>query len=171
MEYDLLTFENSDEALVSYDSGPCQAYTTDQAGLYAQRLKLKEPTEHMVLPEIISKEPLGPVVREGDDQWLDIVKWVHFAMINAEEMGVASGNVDEMRKSNVPGIRRLLGIDGGFGASLGLTEDWAYNLIKQVGNYGEVFNRNVGPDTPLAIARGVNALWAKGGLQYAPPIR
>ena len=171
MEYELVAFEKSDEVVAAYDAGRCDVYTTDQSGLYAQRLKLTNPGEHKVLPEIISKEPLGPVVRQGDDQWFNIVKWVHFATINAEELGVTSANVDEMKTSDNPNIKRLLGTEGDFGTPMGLDADWAAKVIKIVGNYGEIFDRNVGPDTPLGIARGVNALWSKGGLQYAPPIR
>ncbi len=171
MEYELVAFEKADEVVAAYDAGRCDVYTTDQSGVYAQRLKLTNPADHIVLPEIISKEPLGPVVRQGDDQWFNIVKWTHFAMINAEEMGVSSANTDEMRDGDDPGIKRLLGSEGEFGKALGLGNEWAYNIIKMVGNYAESFDRNVGPDTPLAISRGINALWSKGGLQYAPPVR
>jgi general L-amino acid transport system substrate-binding protein len=171
MEYELVAFEKSDEVVAAYDAGRCDVYTTDQSGLYAQRLKLTNPDEHMVLPEIISKEPLGPAVRQGDDRWANIIKWTHFAMLTGEELGVTSANVDEMAGSDKPDIKRLLGTEGDFGTALGLDNKWAYNIIKEVGNYGEVFNRNVGPDTPLAISRGLNAQWTKGGLQYAPPIR
>jgi general L-amino acid transport system substrate-binding protein len=125
----------------------------------------------MVLPEIISKEPLGPVVRQGDDQWFNIAKWTLNAMINAEELGVTSANVDEMKGSDNPSVKRLLGAEGAFGEAIGLSNDWAYNIIKNVGNYEESFNANVGPDTPLGIARGVNALWSNGGVLYAPPVR
>ena len=145
--------------------------TTDASGLYSERLRLAKPDDHVVLPEIISKEPLGPSVRKGDDQWLDIVKWSYFAMLTAEELGVTQANVDQMLKSENPEIKRLLGTEGKFGESLGLTNDWAYRIIKHVGNYGESFERNVGQGSPLKIARGLNALWNKGGLQYAPPIR
>ena len=171
MELELVQFEKADEVVQAYDSGRCDVYTTDASGLYAQRLKLTNAADHVVLPEIISKEPLGPVVRQGDDQWFNINKWVLFAMVNAEEMGVTQANVDEMKSSNNPSIRRLLGVEGSFGENIGLSNDWAYNVIKTVGNYGESFDRNVGPDTPLGIARGVNDLWSKGGLMYAPPIR
>jgi len=171
MKYEVVAFEKADEVVQAYDSGRCDVYTTDSSGLYSMRLKLTNPDEHVVLPEIISKEPLGPVVRQGDDLWFDLVKWTHFAMVNAEELGVNSGNVDQMKSSNDPQIRRLLGVEGAFGEAIGLSNDWAYNIIKLVGNYGEVFDRNVGPSTPLGIARGLNALWTKGGLQYAPPIR
>ena len=171
MEYEVVAFEKADEVIGAYDSGRCDVYTTDASGLYAQRLKLTNPTEHMVLPEIISKEPLGPVVRQGDDQWLNITKWTLNAMINAEELGVTSANVGDMMGSSNPAIKRLLGEEGSYGEYLGLSNDWAANIIKQVGNYEESFNRNVGPDTPLGIARGVNALWSKGGILYAPPVR
>jgi len=171
MDYELVAFEKSDEVVAAYDAGRCDVYTTDQSGLYAQRLKLTNPAEHVVLPEIISKEPLGPAVRQGDDQWANIIKWTHFAMLNAEEFGVTQANVDDMRENGSPGVKRLLGSEGEFGTPIGLSNDWAYNIIKLVGNYGEVFDKNVGPDTPLAIERGVNALWVNGGLQYGPPIR
>jgi general L-amino acid transport system substrate-binding protein len=171
LEYEIVAFEKADEVVAAYDAGRCDVYTTDASGLYAQRLKLTNPADHTVLPEIISKEPLGPVVRQGDDQWFNLVKWTHYAMVNAEELGITSANADEMKGSENPAIKRVLGVDGEFGAALGVGNDWAYNIVKQVGNYGEVFNRNVGPDTPLAISRGTNALWTNGGLQYAPPIR
>ena len=171
LEYEVVAFEKADEAVQAYDTERCDVYTTDASGLYAQRLKLSNPGDHVVLPEIISKEPLGPVVRQGDDQWLNIVKWVVFAMTNAEELGVSSSNVDDMKGSDNPSIKRLLGAEGAFGEAIGLSNDWAYNIIKNVGNYGEIFDANVGPATPLAIARGVNALWSDGGLIYGPPIR
>ncbi|MEL6819073.1 MAG: amino acid ABC transporter substrate-binding protein [Pseudomonadota bacterium] len=171
MEYELVAFEKADEVVAAYDAGRCDVYTTDQSGLYAQRLKLTDPSAHKVLPEIISKEPLGPVVRQGDDQFFNIVKWVHNATLNAEEFGVTSANVEEMKSSDNPSIKRLLGTEGEFGTSIGLDNDWAAKVIMAVGNYGEIFDRNVGPDTPLAISRGVNALWSDGGLQYAPPVR
>lgn len=171
MTYNPVVFEKLEEVNAAYDANRCDVYTTDQSGLYAIRLGLSAPGDHVVLPEVISKEPLGPVVRQGDDQWFSIVKWVHFAMVNAEEMGVTSANVDEMTGSTDPNVMRLLGKEGTFGETLGVSNDWAYNVIKQVGNYGEVFEANVGESTPLGIARGQNALWSKGGLQYAPPIR
>jgi general L-amino acid transport system substrate-binding protein len=171
MQLKTVTFATIDEAVKAYDTGRCDAYTTDASGLYASRLRLAKPDDHIVLPEIISKEPLGPSVRHGDDQWFDIVKWVHFAMLNAEEFGITKANVDEMAKSTNPEVKRLLGTEGNYGEQLGLTKDWAYRIIKHVGNYGEVFERNVGQGSPLKIARGLNALWTKGGLQYAPPVR
>lgn len=172
MDYEIVAFEKADEVVSAYDAGRCDVYTTDASGLYAQRLKLTNPGEHMVLPEIISKEPLGPVVRQGDDQWFNIVKWTLNAMINAEELGVTSANAAEMKNSDNPAIGRLMGAEGStFGEFIGLSNDWAANIIMQVGNYGESFEANVGPDTPLGIARGVNALWSNGGIMYAPPLR
>ena len=166
-----VTFATLDESTKAYESGRCDAYTTDASQLYSVRLKLAKPEDHVVLPEIISKEPLAPFVRHGDEQWFDIVKWVHFAMVNAEELGVSKANVDEQMKSENPEIRRLLGTEGNYGEQLGLTKDWAYRIIKLIGNYGEVFERNLGSGSQLKITRGINALWTKGGLQYAPPIR
>ncbi|MEL6316263.1 MAG: amino acid ABC transporter substrate-binding protein [Pseudomonadota bacterium] len=171
MEYTLVAFEKADEVVAAYDEGRCDVYTTDQSGIAAQRLKLTDPAAHVILPEVISKEPLGPVVRKGDDNWFDVVRWTLFAMVEAEEQGVTAANVEEMKGSNNPGVKRLLGVEGNFGEQLGLSPDWAANVIAAVGNYGESFERNVGPNTPLALPRGVNALWTKGGLMYAPPIR
>ncbi len=166
-----VTFATLDEAVRAYETDRCNAFTTDASGLYAVRLKLAKPDDHVVLPEIISKEPLGPFVRHGDDQWFDVVKWTLFAMLNAEELNVTKANVDEQMKSDNPEIKRLLGTEDNFGERLGLTKDWVYRIVKLVGNYGEVFDRNVGQGSPLRIARGLNALWTKGGIQYAPPIR
>ncbi len=171
MKLKTVTFATANEAVKAYDSGRCDAYTTDASGLYSERLKLANGSDHIVLPEIISKEPLGPVVRHGDDQWFDIVKWVLFAMINAEELNVTQKNVDEMAKSTNPEVKRLLGTEGNYGEQLGLTKDWVVRIIKLVGNYGEVFERNVGSGSPLKIDRGLNKLWNKGGIQYAPPVR
>lgn len=171
MKVEAVTFAGSDETVKAYDSGRCDAFTTDQSGLYAERLKLAAPDDSIVLPEIISKEPLGPVVRHGDDNWFDIVRWTFNAMLNAEELGVTMANVDKMKTSDNPEIKRLLGTEGAFGEGIGLKNDWAFNIVKNVGNYGESFERNVGTGSPLKIARGLNALWNKGGLQYAPPIR
>ncbi|NBN62423.1 transporter substrate-binding domain-containing protein [Microvirga tunisiensis] len=171
MPYEIVAFEKADEVVKAYDAGRCDVFTTDASGLYAERLKLTNPGDHIVLPEVISKEPLGPVVRHGDDQWFDIVKWSLYAMINAEELGITSKNVDEMLKSENPEVKRLLGVEGAFGEGLGVPNDWVVQIVKSVGNYGEAFDRNIGPDTPLGIARGLNALWSKGGLQYAPPVR
>jgi general L-amino acid transport system substrate-binding protein len=171
MKLEAVVFATDDEATKAYDAGRCDAYTTDASGLYAERLKMSAPDDHIVLPEIISKEPLGPSVRKDDVQWFEIVQWVHYALVTAEELGVTKANVDEKLKSDNPAIRRLLGVEGDFGQGLGLTKDWAYRAIKAVGNYGESFERNVGMGSPIKIRRGLNALWNKGGLQYAPPIR
>jgi len=172
MTYKPVTFEKADEVIAAYDSGRCDVFTTDRSSLAAQRTKLKDPEAHVVLPEIISKEPLGPVVRHGDDQWFDLVKWTLYAMLEAEEYGVNSENVDQMKsKSTDPVVKRLLGVEGDMGKNLGLGNDWAYNIVKKVGNYGESYDRNVGPNTPLKLDRGVNALWKNGGLQYAMPVR
>ncbi|MBB3312219.1 general L-amino acid transport system substrate-binding protein [Rhizobium sp. BK196] len=173
LQYNPVVFEKLDEVNAAYDSGRCDVYTTDQSGLYSLRLTLKNPDEHMILPEIISKEPLAPAVRQGDDQWFDIVSWVGYAMINAEEFGITQTNVDEMKNSPNPDIKRFLGVeaDTKIGTDLGLTNDWAYNIVKNVGNYGEVFEKNIGQGSQLKIARGLNALWNKGGIQYAPPVR
>ncbi len=171
MKYEVIAFATADETVKAYDGGRCDVFTTDVSQLYAERLKLTNTNDHVILPEIISKEPLGPVVRHGDDQWFDIVKWVHFAMINAEELGVSSKNIDEALKSTQPEIRRLVGTEGAYGEQLGLTKDWVVRIVKQVGNYGESFERNVGTSSKLGISRGLNRLWTKGGIQYAPPIR
>ena len=171
MKLKTVTFATNDETVKAYEAGRCDVFTTDQSGLYAERLRFANPNDHIVLPEIISKEPLGPAVRHGDDQWFDIVKWVHYAMINAEELGVSQKSVNEALRSDNPDVKKLVGTEGNYGEQLGLTKDWAVRIIKHVGNYGEVFERNVGQGSPLKIARGVNALWTKGGLQYAPPIR
>jgi general L-amino acid transport system substrate-binding protein len=171
MKLEAVVFATDDEATKAYDTGRCDAYTTDASGLYSERLKVSVPDDHIVLPEIISKEPLGPSVRKDDLQWFQIVQWTHFALITAEELGVTQANVDEKLTSDNPAIRRLLGAEGSFGEGLGLTNDWAYRIIKAVGNYGESFERNVGMGSPIKIRRGLNALWENGGLQYAPPIR
>jgi len=171
MKLKTVTFATSDEAVKAYDAGRCDAYTTDASGLYSERLRLANPNDHVVLPEIISKEPLGPAVRHGDDQWFDIVKWVLFAMIIAEEQGISQKNINEALGSDNPDVKKFVGTEGNYGEQLGLTKDWAVRIIKHVGNYGEVFERNVGQGSPLKIQRGLNALWNKGGIQYAPPIR
>jgi len=172
MSYTPVVFEKADEVVAAYDAGRCDVYTTDRSGLAAQRLKLKDPNAHMILPETISKEPLGPVVRHGDDQWFDIVKWSLYAMIEAEEYGVSSQNADDMKaNSDNPVVKRILGVEGEMGSNLGLSNDWAYNIIKQVGNYGESFDRHVGPDTAIALDRGLNAQWTEGGILYAMPVR
>jgi general L-amino acid transport system substrate-binding protein len=171
MKLKTVTFMTNDETVKAYEAGRCDAFTTDASGLYAERMRFANPNDHVVLPEIISKEPLSPAVRHGDDQWFDIVKWVHYAMLNAEELGVGQKNIDEAMNSATPDVKRLVGTEGNYGEQLGLTKDWAVRIIKHVGNYGEVFERNIGQGSPLKIARGLNALWTKGGLQYAPPVR
>lgn len=172
MSYDSVTFDTSDQTKSGFDSGRCDVLTSDQSQLYALRIKLKDPSSAAVLPEVISKEPLGPVVRQGDDQWFNIVKWVLFAQINAEEFGLTSGNIDKMKAQTTnPGVRRFLGLEDKMGENLGLSNDWAYQAVKQVGNYGEMFERNVGMASPLKIERGLNALWNQGGILYAPPVR
>jgi len=171
MKYEIIAFVTADETVKAYESGRCDAFTTDVSQLYAEKLKLSAPSDHVILPEIISKEPLAPAVRRGDDQWLALVKWVQFAMLDAEELGVSSKTVDEALKSPQPEIKRLLGAEGNYGEQLGLTKDWVVRIVKQVGNYGEVYDRNVGTGSKLGISRGLNRLWTKGGIQYAPPIR
>jgi len=170
MDYTVVAYEKSDEVVAAYDSGRCDVYTTDQSGLYAQRIKLKDVSAHKVLPEVISKEPLGPVVRQGDDQWFNLVRWSLFCMINAEEMGITSSNVKGKMGGGDPAVKRLLGEEGSYGENLGVSPTWCGNIISQVGNYGESFARHLSVD-PLNIARGVNELWSKGGIQYAPPVR
>jgi general L-amino acid transport system substrate-binding protein len=171
MKYEVIAFGSADETIKAYESGRCDVFTADVSQLFAERLKLSNPADHSVLPEVISKEPLGPMVRHGDDQWFDLVKWVLFAMIDAEELGVTQKNVDEMAKSDKPEFKRVFGTDGNLGEQLGLTKDWVSRIVKAVGNYGESFDRNVGAGSKLGIARGLNQLWTKGGIQYAPPIR
>jgi general L-amino acid transport system substrate-binding protein len=171
MKYQTVLFATADEAKKAYDAGRCDAFTTDVSGLYVARSWVSNPDEDLILPEVISKEPLGPAVRHGDNQWGDIVRWTHNAMLNAEEFGVTKANVDQMKTSDNPEIKRLLGTEGKFGEAIGLTNDWAVRVIKHVGNYGESFEKNVGEGSRLKIKRGQNALWTKGGLQYGIPIR
>ena len=172
MKYTPITYDKSDESAKALEAGRCDVLTSDQSQLYAQRIKLADPESYVVLPEVISKEPLGPVVRQGDEEWFDIVRWTLFAMLNAEEAGLTSKNVEQEAKSSKnPDVRRLLGAEGDMGKDLKLPKDWVVQIVKQVGNYGEVFDRNVGAGSELKIARGINALWTKGGLQYAPPVR
>jgi len=171
MKFEAVVFATSDETIKAYDAGRCDVFTTDASGLYSERLRLANADDHLVLPEIISKEPLGPAVRHGDDQWFDIVKWTQHVLVTAEELGVTKANVDQMKTSTNPDIKRMLGAEGDFGKALGLNNDFAVAVIKSVGNYGEVFERNLGAGSQLKISRGVNQLWNKGGLQYAPPIR
>lgn len=171
LTYKPITYDTSAQTVQAFEAGRCDVLTSDASQLYALATTLKDPNSVKVLPEIISKEPLGPVVRQGDDKWFKIVRWSFIAMLNAEELGINSKNIDEMMKSSNPDIKRLLGESGSFGEFLGLDNKWAYNIIKQVGNYGESFERNVGKDSPLKIDRGLNALWKDGGLQYGAPIR
>ncbi len=172
MTFKPVVIEKVEEVRAAFFAGRCDVFTTDASGLYATRAaNAPNPDDYIILPEIISKEPLGPVVRHGDNQFADIVRWALFAMIEAEEYGITSKNIDEMMKSDNPTIKRILGVTPGMGKALGVDDKWVYNIIKQVGNYGESFDRNVGLGSPLKIARGQNALWTKGGLQYAPPIR
>ncbi len=170
MDFEPVVIENTTEVTAAFFSGRCDVYTTDASGLASARnVSAENPADYIILPEIISKEPLGPVVRHGDDEWLDIVKWSHIAMLQAEEFGITSANVDEKLKSDNPGVKRFLGVTPGMGEALGLDEKWAYNIVKQVGNYGESYERNV--TDKLGLERGLNAQWTDGGLMYAFPIR
>ncbi|MEQ1697938.1 MAG: amino acid ABC transporter substrate-binding protein [Hyphomicrobiaceae bacterium] len=171
LPYKVVVFDKNAESVSAYEAGRCDAFTTDASGLYSERLKLGAVEGHVVLPEIISKEPLGPVVRQGDEQWINIVRWTHFAMVGAEELGITKANVRSLGNSANPEVRRLIGAEGDFGKGIGLSRDWAVQIIEAVGNYGECFERNLGTGSRLAIARGQNRLWTEGGLQYAPPIR
>jgi general L-amino acid transport system substrate-binding protein len=175
MTFKPVVIEKVEEIRAAFYAGRCDVYTTDASGLYSTRAANTpaplKPEDFIILPEIISKEPLGPAVRQGDNQFADIVRWAFYAMVEAEEYGITSKNVDEMLKSENPTIKRILGVTPGMGKALGVDEKWVYNIIKQVGNYGESFERNVGMGSPLKIERGLNAQWNKGGLQYAPPIR
>jgi general L-amino acid transport system substrate-binding protein len=172
MSYEPVVIERLEEVRTAYEQGRCDVYTTDRSGLYAERTVLPNPDSHVILPEVISKEPLGPVVRHGDQDWADIVRWTLYAMVEAEEYDVTSSNVDDLKANSTnPVVRRLLGVEGDMGQNLGLPADWGYSVVKQVGNYGEIFERNLGQETPLKIERGLNALWTDGGLQYAMPVR
>ncbi len=171
MKIEPIAIETNNEARPLYEQGRCDVYTTDASGLAATRAQMAVPSDHLILPEIISKEPLGPLVRHGDHQWGDVVRWTLNVMIIAEELGVTSANVDEMKNSKNPEIQRLLGVSGEYGESLGLSKDWAYNIIKAIGNYGESFDHHLGPNTVIGLERGLNALWSKGGILYAPPFR
>ncbi len=172
MTFKPVIIEDVDQIRAAFFSGRCDVYTGDRARLYATRIaNAPKPGDYVILPEIISKEPLGPVVRHGDNQFADIVRWTQYAMIEAEEHGITSANVDAMLKSENPTIKRILGVTPGMGKALGVDDKWVYNIVKQVGNYGEAFERNLGMGSPLKIDRGLNNLWTKGGIQYAPPIR
>lgn len=178
---DFLTTNNVSHAIVevagvgemtdAYEKGRCDVMTTDMSQLHALHTRLAKRSDHQILPDVISKEPLGPVVRQDDPQWFEIVKWTHFAMLNAEELGVSSQNLEAALRSKKHDVKRLVGADGGLGAQIGLTDDWAVRIVKAVGNYGESFERNVGSRSPLGIPRGMNQLWSAGGIQYAPPVR
>ena len=171
MKFKSVVFEKADEIRAAYDAGRCDVYTTDRSGLAAQRSLLKDPEAHVVLPEVVSKEPLGPVVRHGQSEWGDVARWTLYALVVAEELGVTSANVDDMKSSKNPEVLRLLGVEGKMGEQLGVRPDWAYQIIKTVGNYSEIYERHVGVNTPLKLERGINALWTQGGLLYAPPFR
>lgn len=172
LKFKALTFEGNDPTRQAYEAGRCDAYTTDASGLAASRMIMKTPADHIILKEIISKEPLGPMTRHGDNPWTDAVRWVYYASLIAEEKGITQANVEEIAKSSEdPEVKRMLGAAETAGPDMGLPQDWALKAIKQSGNYGEIFERNIGPKTPLGLQRGLNALWTKGGLQYAPPIR
>ena len=172
MTFTPVTFDKIGDLVKAFDDGKCDTYTADSSQLHAIRLKLANPDDSMVLPDVISKEPLGPAVRQGDEQWFNIVRWTLFALINAEEIDVTAAGVDDLKaQSKKPAVRRLLGAEGTFGADLGLDAEWAARALKAVGNYSEIFERNLGTGSPLAIGRGLNALWNAGGLLYAPPVR
>jgi general L-amino acid transport system substrate-binding protein len=171
IKYKPVAFADADEVVKAHNSGRCDVYTDDATGLYGERIKMAVPDDNVILPEIIAKEPLAPAVRQGDDKWFNVVRWSGYAMVQAEELGVTSKNADEMLKSDNPEIKRLLGVEGDFGKSLGLSNDWTYQIIKKVGNYGERFDADLGHGSPPKIKRGLNQLWTNGGLQYSPPIR
>ena len=171
MKYEVVAFQGIDETVKAYESGRCDAISTDISQLVSYRLKMSDPAEHVLLPDVISKEPIGPYVRQGDDEWFDIVRWTVFALINAEELGVTQANLAEMLKSENPEIRRLLGVEGKFGVGLGLTPDWIARIVRHVGNYGESYERNLGTGSRIGLPRGLNNLWSKGGIQFAPPVR
>ncbi len=171
MKYEVVAFQGIDETVKAYESGRCDAISTDMSQLVSYRLKMSDPAEHMLLPEVISKEPIGPYVRQGDDEWFDIVRWTVFALVNAEELGVTRANLAEILKSENPEVRRLLGVEGKFGAGLGLTPDWIARIVRHVGNYGESYERNLGSGSRINLPRGINNLWSKGGIQFAPPVR
>jgi general L-amino acid transport system substrate-binding protein len=170
--YTPVTVADDAEAERQYSAGACDAFTTDASGLAATRASLADADQHIILPEIISKEPLGPVVRHGDNQWGDIVRWTFYALVAAEEKGITMANIEEVAASTQdPEVKRLLGLEGDMGAMMGLDKDWAKRAIAASGNYGEIFAANIGEATPIGLARGLNALWTQGGLQYAPPFR
>jgi general L-amino acid transport system substrate-binding protein len=171
MTYEAVALATADEALKAYEAGTCDVRTADASALHGERLKTLSPNDHDILPEIISKEPLGPVVRQDDFQWFNIVKWTNFALLDAEESGISSQTLEEALASTKPEVRRLLGAEGNFGEQMGLTNDWMVRVIRAVGNYAEVYDRNVGTKSKLGIPRGINQLWTNGGILYAPPVR
>jgi len=171
MKYEEMKFNKLDDVVKAYNEGKCDTFTADVSQLYALRLNLAKPNDHTILPDVISKEPLAPVVRQRDDDWMMIVKWTLYAMINAEELGITSKNIDEALNSKKPDVMRLVGNEGNYGEVIGLPRDWAARIIRHVGNYGEMYDRNVGAESKLQIPRGLNQLWSAGGIQYAPPIR
>ena len=171
LEYKPVIFEKSEEVKSAYDAGRCDAYSSDVSGLYVQRKLLANPDAHDILPEVISKEPLGPLVRQEDPAFKDLAAWTHHCMVNAEEYGVTQANVDEMKNSSKPNIRRLLGVEANGADKLGVGQDFCYHIVKNIGNYGEAYDRNVGKDSPLGIERGLNRLWNQGGIMFAPPLR
>jgi len=171
LPFKIVAVQDDAEMLRAFEMGRCNVLTSDTTKLYALRLRLTNPEAHMILPEVISKEPLGPAVRHGDDQWFDIAKWTLFALLAGEELHLTQANVDQMAQSGDPRIRRFLGLEGALGQQLGLDSEWAHRVIKQVGNYGEIYEAHFGQGSPLNISRGMNALWNEGGLQYAPPAR
>ncbi|HEX4298165.1 MAG TPA: amino acid ABC transporter substrate-binding protein [Devosia sp.] len=171
IDYKPLEFDTEDETVKAFVDGRCNVFSSDASALAGERSLFSNPDDYIILPEIISKEPLGPAVRQGDPVWFNISRWTYFALLDAEELGVTSKNVDEMLGSDNAEIKRLLGVEDDFGSPIGLDKDWAYRIVKLVGNYAEIFNRDVGPDSPLKLPRGLNALWKDGGIQYAPPIR
>jgi len=171
MQFQPVVVEKLDETVRAFTAGRCDAFTTDKSQLASVRTTLPNPTDYVILPETLSKEPLGPMVRQGDQEWFNVVRWSLFAMIEAEEYGITSQNVDEMLKSNDPNVQRILGVTPGMGKNLGVDDQWAFNIVKQVGNYGESFERNVGKDTAMGLDRGLNATWRNGGLMYGWPIR
>lgn len=173
LDYTPVAFEKFSEVNAAYDAGRCDVYTNDQSSLYAVRLQLTNPEDNVVLPQIISKEPFALIVRQNDMIWANIVRWTHNALLNAEEYGITKNNIDDMLKSSNPDIKRLLGTEegGALGKNLNLENDWAVKIIRNMGNYGEIFERNIGRDSPLKIARGINDLWIRGGLHYGVPVR
>lgn len=171
MKFTTIAADSPEQSLENYKSGKCTVITTDVSQLYSERASLPDGSDHIILPDVISKEPLGPVVRQDDPKWRALVSWVHNAMLNAEELGVSSERIDEAKASKKPDVMRLVGTEGAFGEKLGLSNDWAIDVVKTVGNYGEVYERNLGVGSKLGIPRGLNQLWSLGGIQYAPPIR